>query len=271
MNSKVILVTGASSGMGRESAIKLAEMGHKVYAAARRVEKMEDLKKLGIIPIRLDVSKEEENIKAINLIIDNENRIDVLINNAGFGLYGTVEETSMERARYQFEVNLFGLASLTRAAIPHMRRNKAGRIINISSMGGRIYTPLGAWYHATKHAVEGWSDCLRLELKQFGIDVVVIEPGIIKTNFVAVASNGLEIDKSSPYISLLKPYAEMIKKPNDIKGTDPSVLGSVIAKAATLNRVKTRYAKGMMAKSLMFMRKYLGDKIFDRIIMNAFG
>lgn len=273
MSAKVILVTGASSGMGRETAIKLASMGHRVYAAARRVEKMEDLKSHGIVPVKLDVSKEEENKNVLDQIIAKEKRIDVLVNNAGFGLYGTVENIPMEKARYQFDVNVFGLASLTQAAIPHMRKNRYGRIVNISSMGGKMYTPLGAWYHATKHAVEGWSDCLRLELKEFGIDVVLVEPGMIKTAFGEVVGNGLKEDsKHSPYKKLIDPYVKMMNDPAFMtRGTEASVLGDVIAKAATSKHPKTRYVKGAMAKPLMFIRKYFSDRFFDGLILRAFG
>ena len=273
MSAKVILVTGASSGMGKETAKILASMGHRVYAAARRVEKMEDLKSLGIIPMKLDVSGEEQNKKTIAMIVAKEKRIDVLVNNAGFGLYGTVENITMEKARYQFDVNVFGLASLTQAAIPYMRKNKFGRIVNISSMGGKMYTPLGAWYHATKHAIEGWSDCLRLEVKEFGIDVVLVEPGMIKTEFYDVVSGGLSEDtENSPYKKLIDPYVKMMADPATAnRGTEASVLGKVIAKAATTKRPKTRYVKGMMAKPLMFIRKYFGDRFFDGLILRAFG
>ncbi|HPN68067.1 MAG TPA: SDR family NAD(P)-dependent oxidoreductase [Saprospiraceae bacterium] len=163
--SKVILITGASSGMGKDAAIRLIKEGHKVYAAARRIEKMQDLEQLGGFPIQMDVSNDEDVQNVVNQIIAKEGRIDILWNNAGYGLYGSVEDISMEEAKRQFDVNLFGMANLTQKVIPHMRSAKSGKIINTSSMGGKMYTLLGAWYHATKHAMEGWSDCLRLELK----------------------------------------------------------------------------------------------------------
>lgn len=151
----VILITGGSSGMGLETAKLLAQEGYKVYAGARRTERLEALRELGIVPVQMDVTDPETNQKVVEQIMANEGRIDVLINNAGFGLYGPVEDVSLEDARYQFDVNLFGLAHLTQLVLPHMRQQKSGRIINTSSMGGKIYTPLGAWYHATKHALEG--------------------------------------------------------------------------------------------------------------------
>ena len=131
----------------------------------------------------MDVTKTGDNERVVGRIIENEGRIDVLINNAGFGLYGPVEDIPINDARYQFEVNLFGLAHLTQLVLPHMRAHGSGRIVNISSMVGKIYAPLGAWYHATKHALEGWSDSLRLETAPFNIQVVLIEPGAIKTEF----------------------------------------------------------------------------------------
>ena len=176
-------ITGASSGLGKEIALRLLEEGYTVYGAARRVEQMQDLAERGASVLQLDITQEDTLGAAISRVIVESGGIDVLVNNAGFGLYGAVEDTSLADARYQFEVNLFGLARLTQLVLPHMRDRGSGRILNMSSMGGKIYTPLGAWYHASKHALEGWSDCLRLEVAPFGIDVVVIEPGVIRTAF----------------------------------------------------------------------------------------
>lgn len=272
-DKKVILISGASSGMGKEAAKRLAEQGHQVYAAARRLGKMDDLKEYGIVTLALDLVKSEDNKKVVDLILDKEKKIDVLINNAGFGLYGAVEDIPLEAARYQFEVNLFGLADLTRQVLPSMRARKSGRIINTSSMGGKVYTSLGAWYHASKHALEGWSDCLRLELSDFGIDVVIIEPGIIKTNFFnVVAENALKYMKNSAYQKQLEPYQKMLNDPKKMEmGSDVSVIARVFVKAVNARRPKTRYVKGMMARPAIFMRQFFGDRIFDRLISRAFG
>ncbi|MCL4113180.1 UNVERIFIED_CONTAM: hypothetical protein GTU68_051197 [Idotea baltica] len=178
---KVILVTGASSGIGKATALKLIKEGHTVYGAARRLNKMKELETAGGHAVALDVMDHERVKEVVKQILDQEGRIDVLVNNAGYALWGPVEEVGYEAAKRQFEVNIFGLAEVTKAVLPGMRAQKSGRIINVSSVGGKIYSPLGAWYHATKHALEGWSDCLRLELKQFGIDVVIIQPGAIAT------------------------------------------------------------------------------------------
>ncbi len=195
----------------------------------------------------------------------------MLVNNAGFGLYGPVEEISMEDARYQFEVNLFGLARLTRLIIPHMRAQQRGKIINMSSMGGKIYMLFGAWYHATKHALEGWSDCLRLELRPFGIHVVIVEPGIIKTSFGEVVENDIEKYASNPaYETLITRYQRALKRSyeQDGNGSPPSVIAKVVDKAISARKPKTRYVAGKHARTLLFMRKWLGDRMFDRLIMS---
>ena len=183
---QVALVTGASSGMGKETAKRLLQEGLTVYVAARRLAQMEDLRALGALPLQMDISVDANIVSALQTITKGHGGIDVLVNNAGFGMYGAMEDSTLADARYQFEVNLFGMARLTQLALPYMRRQGAGKVINISSMGGKMYTPLGSWYHATKHAVEGWSDCLRIELAPFGIHVVIIEPGVIATEWGGV-------------------------------------------------------------------------------------
>src|SRR5690349_11235995 len=155
MSTKVALVTGASSGIGEATALKLQALGYTTYAAARRVQRMEHLTKSGIRPLAMDVTDEESMQSGIKQILAEQGRIDVLVNNAGYGSYGALEDVPMSEARNQFEVNVFGLARLTQLVLPHMRRQRHGRIINVSSIGGRIHEPLGDWYHATKFAVEG--------------------------------------------------------------------------------------------------------------------
>ncbi len=267
---KTAFVTGASSGMGKEIAKKLLADGLTVYAAARRVEKMKDLKELGIHVIRMDITKEEDVVNAVTTVEKNHGGIDVLVNNAGFGSYGTVEDTSIDDARYQFEVNLFGLARLTRLALPYMREQKSGTIINMSSMGGKIYTPLGAWYHATKHALEGWSDCLRLELKQFNINVVIIEPGLIETEFGGVVIDGLKKrSEGSAYGELSEKLIRATESSYERGGSSPpSVIASLVSKAVKARKPKTRYAGGSMAKPLLFIRRYFSDRFFDMAVMS---
>lgn len=269
---KVILITGASSGMGKSTANILHNQGYKVYGAARRTEKMKDLEEKGMGVVSLDLTNDESIVSAVNTILEKEGRIDVLINNAGYGSYGSVEEVSMEEAKRQFDVNIFGLARITQLIIPIMRKQKSGRIVNISSMGGKIYTPFGAWYHATKHALEGWSDCLRLELKDFGIDVVIVEPGGIQTEWGRIAMEHLKnVSGNGPYAAFAN---KVIKNTNDASQnnslTQVDVLGKEIAKAATEKKPKTRYLKGFMAKPLVTMRKWLGDRTFDRLLLSQF-
>lgn len=270
-DQKVILITGASSGMGKESALHLIKSGHTVYGAARRVDQMQALVAAGGHAIAMDVTKDEQLVAGVQKIIQEQGRIDVLINNAGYGSYGSVEETPIEDARRQFDVNIFGLARLTQLVIPHMRERRSGTIINISSMGGKIYTPLGAWYHATKHALEGWSDCLRLELKAFNINVVVVEPGIIATEFGDVMVDPMmKRSGSGPYQKLAASVAKTTSEAYAGKGgaSPASVIATTLAKAIDASRPRTRYVAGKMAKPLIFLRTYLGDRLFDHAVMS---
>ncbi len=203
--NKVILITGASSGIGKETAKKLISEGHTVYVAARRVDKMDDLVQIGARSIKMDITIDEDIKNAVETVLKEKGRIDVLVNNAGYAIYGAMEDTTIEDARRQFEVNLFGLARITQLVLPSMRKEKSGTIINMSSMGGKIYIPFGSWYHGTKHALEGWSDCLRTELKDFGIKVVIVEPGGIKTEFDDVMLEPMiERSGNGPYAELTK-------------------------------------------------------------------
>ncbi|WP_284401634.1 oxidoreductase [Dyella lipolytica] len=265
------LITGASSGMGKAFAKALLAEGLIVYAAARRVDHMDDLVTLGAIAIKMDITRDDDVQAAVKRIEEDHGSVDVLINNAGFGLYGAMEETSLADARYQFEVNLFGMARLTQLLLPAMRKKRAGKIINISSMGGKIYTPLGSWYHATKHAIEGWSDCLRLELNPFNIDVVIIEPGVIATEFGSVMMNPmLERSGAGPYSKMAHAIASATKASYE-KGaaSDPQVIVDLMVKAIRADKPKTRYVAGKYAKPMMFIRKWLGDRVFDKVILSA--
>jgi len=268
-SKQVALVTGASSGIGKSIAIRLLHEGIHVIAAARRTEEMADLKERGAVIVSLDISKEESIVAAITEIESKYGVVDVLVNNAGFGLYGAVEDVSIADARYQFEVNLFGLARLTQLLLPGMREKGAGKIINITSIGGKIYTPLGAWYHASKHALEGWSDCLRLEVADKGIQVVVIEPGIIQTNFANVLSVNLRKHiRQSAYSDLTKTVADATDRYTEKKiGSPPEVIANVVAKAVNARRPKTRYAAGQYATMTIFIRKWFGDRIYDKMVM----
>lgn len=267
MERQVAVVTGASSGIGRETARLFAEKGFIVYGAARRVERMEELKQIGVRLLAMDVTDDTSLVRGVGEILRNENRIDVLVNNAGYGSYGALEDVPVSEARRQFEVNVFGLGRLTQLVLPQMRKQQSGRIINISSIGGRISEPGGAWYHATKFAVEGLSDCLRMELKQFHIDVVVIQPGGIKTEWNAISrENLMKTSGSSAYQDMARKQVNLLARA-DSMGSSPVVIAKVIARAALTRRPRTRYAAGMGAKPILFFRKILPDRVFDGIML----
>lgn len=270
--TKVAIITGASSGMGKSTARELHKQGITVYGVARRTAKMKDLEDAGMNVLPLDLTDDESIKNCVNKVLAKEGRIDILVNNAGYGSYGAVEDVPIEEAKRQFEVNIFGLARITQLVLPTMRKQQSGRIVNISSMGGRIFTPLGAWYHATKHALEGWSDCLRLEVKEFGIDVVVVQPGGIKTDWGMIAADNLKKTSSKgAYANFANVVADGMKETySGNQLTDVDVLGREIAKASTVGKPKRRYAKGFMAKPAMAIRKWFGDGIYESVIMSQF-
>jgi NAD(P)-dependent dehydrogenase (short-subunit alcohol dehydrogenase family) len=265
---KVALVTGASSGIGKETVLQLLDRGARVYAAARRVEKMQPLQEAGAEILALDVTSSESIDAALETITNQSDSVDILINNAGYGSYGAIEDVPIEEARRQFEVNIFGLAALTRQVLPAMREKRYGKIVNISSMGGKVYTPFGGWYHATKHALEGLSDCLRLETTPFGIDTIIIEPGGIKTPWGTIAAENLKkTSGSGAYAQQAQDTAQRMARLYTSKRlSDPSVIAAVILKALTATRPKTRYVAGYGAGAALFLRHWIGDRLFDRII-----
>lgn len=265
---KVILITGASSGMGKETAKSLAMDGHRVYAVARRIDQMNELAELGCKTIKMDITNENDIQQVVDTIIQHEGKIDVLWNNAGYGLFGSVEEVSLEEARKQFEVNLFGLASITQKVVPYMRNARSGTIINTSSMAGKMYGPLSAWYHASKHALEGFSDCLRLELKQFNIKVAIIEPGAISTEFSGgMADSITKFSGTGVYAEMTNKLVTANKKMSS-GASKPDVITQTVKKIISTSNPKTRYKVGKLAKPLIWMRTYLGDRIFDEIILS---
>jgi len=271
---KVVLITGTASGIGKATAKYLIEKGHIVYGGDIQFEKNKYLDTIGGHSINMDVTDTNMVKAGVNRIIKEQGRIDVLFNNAGWGLYAPVEETTEADIRYQFEVNVFGVANVTRAVLPYMREQRSGRILVTSSMGGKIYMPLGAWYHSTKHAIEGWSDCLRLELKEFNIDVVIIEPGAIATNFGNVTTSYMmKYMENSKYTHLTEPFGRMMETTtNDPEAiakmsSDPIVIAEVVEKAIRVKKPKTRYVKGRMAGFLIWYRNTFGDRAFDRLML----
>jgi NAD(P)-dependent dehydrogenase (short-subunit alcohol dehydrogenase family) len=267
------LVTGASSGIGEAAALRLAKAGYTVYAGARRVERMVAFGEAGIHVMKLDVTDDQSMQAAILQIVEETGRIDVLVNNAGYGSYGAVEDVPLSEARYQFDVNVFGLARLTQLVLPHMREKRSGRIINISSIGGRIYEPFGGWYHATKFAVEGLSDSMRLELAPFGIKVVVIEPAGIRTEWSGIAADNLrKTSGESAYADRADRAAAVLDLADRAAFTSPSsVVAKKILKAATARHPLTRYPTGRGAGSILFTRWLLPARMFDGVIKVAFA
>ncbi|WP_120519875.1 oxidoreductase [Arthrobacter celericrescens] len=275
MTQKVALVTGASSGIGAITARQLKEAGFVVYGAARRVDRMAELAALGVHTIALDVIDESSAKNAVTKILETEGRIDVLVNNAGYGSYGALEDVAMHEARAQIDVNLFGLAYLTQLVLPAMRAQRGGTIINISSMGGQFATPMGSWYHASKYAVEGLSDALRLELKRFGIDVVLIQPGSIRTEWGEIAAEKLRITSGhGPYGEQANAMAKSLassSQPGTKMASPPSVIARAVTKAATARRPRTRYRLGFGARPLIFLSRLLPNRVFDALVKRSTG
>ena len=266
---RTVLIAGNSSGIGKATAKRLLADGYSVYVVACRVEQMLDLEQSGATALRMDVTREDDIVAGVERINAEQGGTDILVNNAGFGLYGAMEDISLDEARYQFEVNLFGAVRLTQLVLPHMRERRAAKIVNISSIGGKIYTPLGSWYHATKFALEGWSDCLRFELREFGVVVIVIEPGAIRTEFGDVALGpALGRSGSTAYSGIVNKMLTMRDRieGNNSLGSPPSVIADTIARAIKDKRPKTRYAAGQYAWPLLLLRRLLSDRMFDRII-----
>jgi NAD(P)-dependent dehydrogenase (short-subunit alcohol dehydrogenase family) len=268
--AKVAIVTGASSGIGAAAARRLHDRGYIVYAAARRIERMAPLAEAGIRAIRVDVTDDASLTAFVSQIVSETGRVDLVVNNAGYGSLGALEEVPMAEARRQFDVNLFGLARLVQLVVPHMREQREGRIINISSIGGRIHLPLCGWYHATKFAVEGFSDTLRMELAPFGIRVVVIEPGAIDTEWHGVAGDNLTATSGQGTYGRQAAALVKVLSAGGL-ASRPEVIGDAIVRAAQARRPRTRYRVGLGAKPVLLARWALSDKTFDRMIRLVLG
>jgi NAD(P)-dependent dehydrogenase (short-subunit alcohol dehydrogenase family) len=269
VSPKVAIVTGASSGIGAAVARRLNAQGHHVYAVARRVELMTPLAEDGIIPVRLDVTDDAAVAALVSRVISERGRIDVLVNNAGYGALGAIEDVPLTEARRQFDVNMFGLARLTQLVLPHMRAQRSGRIINMSSMGGRLHSLLSGWYHATKFAVEGFSDALRVEVAPFGIQVIVIEPGAIDTEWHSVAAeNLLATSSGGAYADQAAAVAKVLAAAG--LGSSPEVIAKAVDRAVSSRHPRSRYVVGLGAKPALLARRVLPDKVFDRMVRLIF-
>ena len=271
MTQKVVLVTGASSGIGYDVASELARQGHRVYAAARRVEMMEPLKEKGIATLKLDVTDEASMQACVQTVLDAEGRVDVLVNNAGYGYFGAVENVSMEEARRQLEVNVFGLARMSQLVLPAMRKQGSGRIINTSSIAGKIVIQFGGWYNVSKYSVEALSDAMRMELKPFGIDVVLIEPGGIKTDWGIIAARHLkESSAGTPYEADGSRFAAVMDYGyNSRLLSSPRVITRAVSRAVNSRRPRTRYRTGRGSHLLVALHTLLPTRCWDAMMRMA--
>jgi NAD(P)-dependent dehydrogenase (short-subunit alcohol dehydrogenase family) len=259
---KVAIVTGASSGIGKETVLRFLKEGYEVHAGARRLDAMRNLEQQGASLHALDLTKGESIDAFVTAVVAQSGRIDVLVNNAGYGLYGSVEEVPMDAARDQIEVNVFGLAHMIQATLPIMRKQGSGRIINISSIGGKVWTLLGAWYHASKFAVEGFSDSLRNEVRPSGIDVVIIEPGVVKTEWSTIAAENVKkISGNGPYREQAEATARLFMA--ERASVSPHVIADAIWRAASTRHPKARYAVPFAASVILGLRRVLSDRLFD--------
>ena len=274
--SKAVLITGCSTGIGRATAKHLAQKGHTVYATARRVESIQDLEEHGCKLLRLDVTDEESMRSAVAAVEEQEGAVGALVNNAGYSLSGAVESVSMEEVRRQFETNVMGLIRMCQLVLPGMREQRSGRIVNISSMGGKVTFPGGGIYHSTKFAVEGVSDVLRFESRGFGIHVAIVEPGLIRTEFghAAVAA----LDQATPDEGAYAKFNAAVRATTagayegmaSRMAAEPVAVARAIEKAITRRRPRTRYRITFGARLLMGMRKFMPDRAWDAMMRAQF-
>jgi len=278
---KVVLITGATDGLGKAAAILLAERGYRVYAAGRSAEKRAQLdqlaqtKNLPLKSLELDVTSDDSVRMAIEKILAETAAIDVLINNAGLGYMAVVEELKMEDMRHQFETNVFGVLRVTQAVLPHMRERRSGRILMISSVAGLVSPPTYGAYSSSKHALEGLSNSLRLELYPFGIEVVLIEPGYIVTTFQqtasALAKPYVDASQSSPYAKVYSGAWGGSNKGRGDSKTTPEDCARVMLHAIEARSPKPRYGVTPLARLVKFGKRFLSDKQMDAILRSKYG
>lgn len=272
----IVLITGASSGIGAASARLLVDAGYTVYATGRDVQKLEPLAALGCRILPLDVTDEASMQAAVDSILAAEGRIDILINNAGYGQYGALEVLPLDLMRQQFETNVFGLMRLTQIVLPSMRRQRRGRIINISSMAAYFTFPGGGIYHASKHAVNALSDALRFEVEGFGIDVVTIEPGMIRSGFSGTVVGSIAGgERNDAYAEFDRRLAITMRKSYEAGATakftgTPEDVATVVLKAVTAKRPRTRYRITFAARFLIALHALLPDRLWDRLLATRF-
>ena len=262
----VVLITGCSSGIGAACAEAFLAARWTTIATARRLESLDSLARRGAVVAELDVTSDVQRREVVAELLARHGRIDVLVNNAGYPEYGPLEEVDLDRWRTQFETNVFSVVALSQLVIPAMRERGHGRIINLSSMGGVITLPLGSAYHASKWAVEAISDVARFELAPFGIKVVVIQPGVVLSNFETTAQHGLVVGPNSPYANLAARFASLVRNSYAKKSSSnlsPQAVAEVIVRAATVPRPRTRYTLPLAAKLFVTVRPILPDRLYD--------
>ncbi len=271
--SKAVLITGCSTGIGRATAERLVRGGHTVYATARRLEAIEDLEAAGARTLALDVNSEESMQAAVAAVEEAEGAVGALVNNAGYSQSGAVEGIPLDSLRSQFETNVFGLVRMCQLVLPAMRRQGHGRIVNVSSMGGKLTFPGGGAYHATKHAVEALSDALRFEVAGFGVAVSIIEPGLIKSQFAETAVGSVS-HEDGPYAvfntAVSAATAGAYEGPFGKLGGAPDAVAKAIEKAITARRPKTRYRVTASARVFLTQRALLPDRAWDRVVGTSF-
>lgn len=271
--SSAVLVTGTSSGIGRASALALVRAGFPTYASARRLADIEDLAEAGCVVLELDVTDEESRRAGVAAVEERHGAVGVLVNNAGYAEYGPLEEVSLDRWRREFETNVFGLVGLTQLVLPAMRARRQGLVVNISSMGGLLALPGGSAYHASKYAVEALSDVLRFEVAPFGVDVVVVEPGVVKTRFADTAVGAeAPTEHTGPYASLSASLDRLVRRSYapDARGALPEDVAAVVVSAARARRPRTRYTVTPEARLLPAVRRLVPDRAWDRLLRTQF-
>jgi NADP-dependent 3-hydroxy acid dehydrogenase YdfG len=268
-----ILITGCSSGIGAATAQRLAGNGHLVYATARRPETLAPAEAAGCRTLALDVTDEDSMVSAVKAVVSEHGRVGALVNNAGYGEYGAIEDVSVDKVRKQFETNVFGLVRMCQLVLPSMREARQGRIVNIGSIGGRLTFPYGGYYHATKHAVEAISDALRFEVAPFGIHVSLFEPGLIATEFANTVSDTLDdtTEDSSPYAAGAARIDSMMHGmyANKAMSVGPGAVAKVIEKALTSKHPQGRYVVPSMTRGLIGFRQILPSRAWDAVMRGA--
>jgi NAD(P)-dependent dehydrogenase (short-subunit alcohol dehydrogenase family) len=274
--AQAVLITGCSTGIGRATAERLAESGHTVYATARRPESIADLERRGCRTLALDVTDEESMRAAVAAVEEAEGAVGTLVNNAGYSQSGALESLKLDEVRRQFETNVFGLLRMCQLVLPGMRRRRRGRIVNLSSMGGRLTFPGGGAYHATKYSVEALSDVLRFEVGGFGVHVVLVEPGLIRTDFgeTAVGSIAEGADQDGPYADFNAAVgattAGAYQGPLSKLGAGPDAVARTIERAITAKRPRTRYPVTLSARLMLAQHAVLPDRLWDKVVGTSF-